>query len=302
MSETITKARVGELVHAALSELNALGGEARPQQIFQNIEGRLKLSTHERSAHKSGAVRWSNLIRWYTIDCVKAGWLIKKDGRWFLTDSGKAALKLSPTEFIQRANKLYRTWAKDNEKKEERGERAEAPDAVAVESAAASAQSAYEQAIESSRQEIEDRIDGLDPYEFQKLVASLLAGMGFHIARIAPPGKDGGIDIDAYQDPIGVKTPRIKVQVKHREDKASVKEIRELKGLLNKDGDTGLFVSSGGFSSDAISAARDSDKHIELIDLGKLLRLWEEHYEKIPESGRKLLPLVKLFFLAPTEE
>ncbi len=68
----------------------------------------------------------------------------------------------------------------------------------------------------------EQAIDGIiqfinkkNPYEFQDLVAALLRAMGYYTPFISPKGKDGGIDIIAYQDPLGTKTPRIKVQVKH---------------------------------------------------------------------------------------
>ena len=48
--------------------------------------------------------------------------------------------------------------------------------------------------------------------------------------------------------------------------------------------------------------ARKSDKHIDLMDLEKFIDLWEANYEKIPEEGKVLLPLIKVSFLAPKEE
>jgi predicted Mrr-cat superfamily restriction endonuclease len=72
------------------------------------------------------------------------------------------------------------------------------------------------------------------PYDFQKLVGALLVGMGYHVPRISPPGPDGGVDVVAYRDPLGVTSPRLKVQVKHRDQKVTVKEVRELEGLLRK--------------------------------------------------------------------
>ena len=56
--------------------------------------------------------------------------------------------------------------------------------------------------------------------------------MGYYTPFVAPRGKDGGIDIVAYRDPLGTQAPRMKVQVKHRGNtKASVKEVRELMGI-----------------------------------------------------------------------
>ena len=106
----------------------------------------------------------------------------------------------------------------------------------------------------------------------------------------------------AYRDPLGVSSPRLKVQVKHRDQKITVKEVRELEGLLRKEGDIGLIVSSGGFTAEAEREIRSSTKHVETMDLDRLITLWEKHYDSIPEAGRTLLPLVKLSFLAPEEE
>jgi uncharacterized protein with gpF-like domain len=65
----------------------------------------------------------------------------------------------------------------------------------------------------------------MPPYEFQELVADLLRAMGYHVAWIADAGKDGGIDIVAYNDPLGTRLPRIKVQVKrHNAQKIDVAE------------------------------------------------------------------------------
>jgi restriction system protein len=134
------------------------------------------------------------------------------------------------------------------------------------------------------------------------LVAALLTAMGYHVPYVAAPGRDGGIDIVAYKDPLGTSTPRIRVQVKHREQKLTVKDVRELEGLLRKEGDIGLLVSSGGFTGEVDREIRASAKHIETMDLDRLIKLWTQHYDAVRESERQLLPLVKLHFLAPTEE
>jgi restriction system protein len=108
----------------------------------------------------------------------------------------------------------------------------------------------------------------MNPYEFQYLVAALLRAMGYFTPYVSPKGRDGGIDIIAYQDPLGANVPRIKTQVKHRPDAAiPVEDIRGLSGLLNQDGDIGLFVTSGRFTSEADRFARDSHKHVKLIDM-----------------------------------
>lgn len=125
--------------------------------------------------------------------------------------------------------------------------------------------------------------------------------MGYYTPFVAPKGKDGGIDVIAYRDPLGTVSPRIKVQIKHRPDMpASVQEIRQLMGLLQKDGDVGIVVSSGGFSADAKVTARGAHVHVELIDLDRFIALWQDFYPKLTDEDKSLLPLMPLYFYSPS--
>jgi restriction system protein len=125
--------------------------------------------------------------------------------------------------------------------------------------------------------------------------------MGYYVDWVSPPGRDGGLDIIAYTDPLGVKGPRIKVQVKRRIDKTTVEGIRGFIALLGES-DVGLFVSAGGFTRDAGEEARRQEKRrLTLLDLKKLFDLWVEHYDRIPEEKRRLLPLRPVHYLAPDE-
>ena len=134
----------------------------------------------------------------------------------------------------------------------------------------------------------------------QDLVAALLRGMGYHTPFIAPKGKDGGIDIEAYSDPLGTVAPRIIVQVKQQPDtKVSVQKLRELAGLLRREGDIGLFLSTGGFTNDAVSEAKSSSRHIEIMDMKRFIELWKAHYSEMSEEDKSLLPLREIMFLAP---
>jgi restriction system protein len=91
------------------------------------------------------------------------------------------------------------------------------------------------------------------------------------------------------------------VQIKHRlNTTATVQEVRQLMGLLQKDGDVGIFVSSGGFTADAKATARSSHVHVELIDPDRLITLWQEFYAKLTDEDKSLLPMKPIFFYAPS--
>jgi restriction system protein len=141
----------------------------------------------------------------------------------------------------------------------------------------------------------------MNPYEFQDLVASLLKAMGYHVHFVSPPGPDRGLDIVAYTDPLGASGPRIKVQVKRRADKISADGLRSFMSLLGTQ-DVGLFVSTGGFTSEAEREARSQEsRRLTLIDLSRLLDLWIEHYQEISEPERARLPLRPVYFLDPRD-
>lgn len=62
---------------------------------------------------------------------------------------------------------------------------------------------------------IKDRVNQLDWEDMERLVAGLLKAMGY-CARITPKGPDGGRDVIASPDALGLESPRIVVEVKHR--------------------------------------------------------------------------------------
>ncbi|BCM90775.1 hypothetical protein IAD21_02636 [Abditibacteriota bacterium] len=283
---------------AALSILKENGGEMAAADVYERIAKRVHFDEWALQTYSSGAIRWRSMLSFYSIDLVKAGFLLKRKGVWVLTPEGDKALSKGEQAFFKAATEGYRTWkaSKNNDQVEVAQE---------VENGEGEIES---RADEMRLDEIEalaldglkSHIQALGPYEFQDLAAALLRGMGYYTPFIAPQGKDGGMDIVAYRDPLGTLAPRIKIQIKHRlNTTASVPEIRQLMGILQKDGDVGIFISSGGFTSDAKSAARGANVHVELIDLERLISLWREFYHKLTDEDKNRLPLLPIYFVAP---
>ena len=249
-----------------------------------------------------GVQRFGKIIRFATIGPVKAAWLIKEKGRWYLTEEGKKAYFQypNPEEFARESARLYYEWADKQPKGVRRAEK-EFHEEIGTTERAADASSTLEEAEETAWNEIEEYMTAINPYDLQKMVAALLRAMGYHIAWISPPGPDKGIDILAHNDPLGTSAPRIKVQVKRRADKINVDGLRAFMALLGEQ-DVGIFVSTGGFTSDAQVEARTKEtRKLTLIDLEKLVDLWIEHYDKVSESDKRLLPLKPIHYLAPTD-
>lgn len=289
-----SRALAAKVIYAAFQILKENGGELNGREVIEQAGEKIELDEWAKSKYeKSGYIRWQSILHFFSIDCIKAGFLVKKKGVWYLTKEGETAIGLGEVGLLNAATEAYRIWKKEKEVEEVDGGELE-------ESSSDKEQEATIDEIEQIALEgLKNYIKSKNPYEFQDLAAALLRGMGYYTPFVAPTGKDGGVDIIAYRDPLGTVSPRIKVQVKHRDQSASVHEIRQLMGLLQKDGDVGIFISSGGFTPDSKTTARSSHVHVELIDLPRFIELWQEFYSKLSDEDKSMLPLTPIFFYAP---
>lgn len=293
MPET-TRRRSGELLRKVFEILLANPEGMRARDVLANVASSMQLTDYENSEYESGGLRYDKIIRFATVDCVKAGWLLKSKGTWTLTDEGRKAYVTytDPETFARKALSLYKLWKKGQSS-------SDIEDVPVEETGEKEVSVTFEQAEEQAWNEISIYLHGMQPFDFQELVASLIKAMGYHVAWVAPPGKDAGIDIVAWSDPLGTKPPRIKVQVKRQVQKITAEGLRAFLSLIG-DTDVGLFVSLGGFTKDAIDEARmQSKRQVSLVDIEQLFDLWVEFYGKIDEEGRRRLPLRPIQFLAP---
>jgi restriction system protein len=225
----------------------------------------------------------------------------KSKGTWILTPEGEEAMKLGAEEMLNNATKAYREW-KSKQVVEELTEAAKEIGEYAIESIERKQQALIEQNEEQAAAGLRNFILSKNPYEFQDMVAALLNAMGYFISHVSPKGRDGGIDIIAYTDPLGTKPPRIVVQVKHRPDTViSSDDIQRLNGTMKRESDVGIFVTSGEFSQPAKQEARSSGKHVELIDFDRFIDLWIQYYDKMNDAQKYMLPLQPIYFLGSIE-
>jgi len=296
MDKKLAPSRVlaSKTIYMAFKVLKENDNEMPIKQLLNEIEQKIDFNDWEKSRYeKTGQIRWQGVFHFFSIDCVKAGYIIKKNGIWYLTPEGIEAEKMGERILFENITNEYKKWKKEKTSNtEDLSDENETEKEIENKEDLLIYTELQEKAIEGMIKFINKK----NPYEFQDLIAALLRGMGYFTPFIAPKGKDGGVDIIAYKDPLGTTTPRIQVQIKHRENTTSVKEIRELMGLL-KTGDVGIFVSSGGFSSDAKSTARASNNHIELIDQNRFLELWQDFYFKLSDQDKNLFPLKPIYYL-----
>lgn len=151
--------------------------------------------------------------------------------------------------------------------------------------------------IEKAHEFIKDLILELDWEEMQELVAGILRAMGYK-TRVSPRGADRGRDIIASPDGLGLESPRVIVEVKHRQDTQIRSEmLRSFIGGLHEE-DRGLYVSTGGYSKDAKYEADRSRIPVTLLNLDDIAQLLTENYDNMDSYSRTLVPLVRIYWPA----
>jgi len=135
-----------------------------------------------------------------------------------------------------------------------------------------------------------------------RLVHAVLRAEGY-VARMSPPGPDGGVDILAGRGPLGFENPKLCVQVKSSESPSDVTTLRALQGTMATfKADQGLLVSWGGFNSIVEKEAKLSFFSVRLWDANDLVEVVLRNYDKLPGDLQSELPLKRIWALVLEEE
>lgn len=152
----------------------------------------------------------------------------------------------------------------------------------------------YGISVRMAEEWLQDKILALSPRALEELAGALLRAMDYH-TRISPVGADREVDVLAALDPLCLRDPRIKIQVKHRPNRRmSAPEVRQLLSVL-RSGETGLCVSTGGFTREARYEAERSNIRTCLLDLNGLCSLIPNYYDRFDARGKAILPLQKVY-------
>lgn len=295
----VSKRRNGEFLRVVFKLLWNEQDGIQGRDILDHVGQTMDLTEYEKGFYPSApnSLRFEKIVRFATIALVKAGWLAKAKGYWILTEDGRDAFNTykDPEGFYGEADRLYREWKKRRPMEDDL-------ESLNTEEDIQSITITFEEAEENAWEQINRFLQSIGPYEFQDLVAELLIAMNYHVNWVAPPGKDKGIDIIVYSDPLGTSIPRIKVQVKHRIDNpTNVEGLRAFMSTLGTD-EVGIFFSSGGFTRDAREEARTQEsRKITLIDLQRFFDLWIEHRDNLRQDARQIFPLKPIYYLSPEE-
>ena len=141
---------------------------------------------------------------------------------------------------------------------------------------------------------IETLLKELEGAQFEHFVAHLLEAMGYR-TQVTQASGDGGFDVIAHRDPLGLEPPIIKVQCKRTVGPVGAPAVQALTGTLAPGGqELGLFVTLGAYSKDAVHLGR-TRQDLRLVNGTDLVRLIFEHYERFSPEWKRLLPMRSVY-------
>lgn len=168
---------------------------------------------------------------------------------------------------------------------------------VEVEQAAASAEDELNaERIDTYTRDfvVETLMKQLEGVQFEHFVAHVLQAMGYR-TQVTQASGDGGFDVIAHRDPLGLEPPIIKVQCKRTINTISAPDVQKLTGTLAPGGsELGLFVTLGSYSKDAQQLER-ARQDLRLVNGTQLVALIFEHYEQFAPEWKRLIPMRRIW-------
>jgi restriction system protein len=101
------------------------------------------------------------------------------------------------------------------------------------------------------------------------------------------------VDVIAHRDPFGLEPPIVKVQCKHTVTAIGGPAVAQLVGRIGTT-ETGLFVTLGTYTPDAIAQERNNPR-LRLLTGDELIDLILQHYDELPRRWRDVIPLRRVF-------
>lgn len=289
------------LAHVATTD------EVRSREVKDAMADEFRLTAEERAAMlPSGRQRtMDNRVGWALTYLAQSG-LVERPRRGIvrISDAGRAALGQHPDRIDMKTLESYPAYIAFRDRT--RTDSASAtPGPAAQATASATPQDLLEQALKENQalvtSELLARALALPPAGFEDLVLRLLAAMGYgdagRVERTSATG-DAGVDGIISQDPLGLD--RIYVQAKRYDSERVVHRptIQSFVGaLMGAQGDRGVFLTTGSFSSGAREEAERVAFRIELIDGQRLSSLMLQYGVGVqPQSSVTLFEVDEDYF------
>lgn len=221
--------------------------------------------------------RFANRVTWAKIYLVAAGLLISSKRAYFrISEKGREVLNHPPARIDIKFLEQYPEFAQFRTHKKPGPPPGGAPGPTEPGTPEETLERAYESIRSGLASELLVRLKSSTPQFFERLVVQLLVKMGYggyeeagiHTGRSGDEGIDGVIK----EDRLGLDS--VYLQAKKWEGTVGRPEIHKFVGALQgKRAKKGVFITTGGFSSDAVEYVEHLDPRVVLIDGKKLSEL-----------------------------
>lgn len=274
------RARFGRYILPALDALRALGGSARPGEVYDWIARTLGVTDAERDVqNKSGVSQFENDVAWARHYLVKDGLVdSSKWGVWSLTEAGRNAQHLSDdqtNDLMRRVQMMGGSTRTTNPAlavvSDQEGEAADELVAPTEGKTAIADTTNY-------RETTLELLRSLSPSGFERLCQRILREAGFQQVKVTGRSGDGGIDGVGVLQVNPFVSFKVLFQAKRYQGSVGPGQVRDFRGAMMGRADKGMIITTGTFSADAQDeAVRDGVPPIELVDGAGLVRLLEQY-------------------------
>lgn len=268
-----------------LLRLCADGNEWSTKASRSPLADHFQLSPEERARllPSGAATVFNNRIAWAKIHLERAGLLTQLRRGWFkISEIGVNVLRDPPPRIDMAFLDQFKGHQAFRGRGATNGERHVATVPVDSESTPEEQlQNAHQQLTEDLAKRLLAQISEMSPEFFEKLVLDLMLAMGYGGAieesgSLTDAGADAGIDGIIKEDQLGLDT--IYLQAKRWQDTVGRPEIHKFVGALHgRRARKGVFVTTSGFSRDAVDYADQIDTKVVLVDGMKLAELMIRH-------------------------
>jgi restriction system protein len=122
-----------------------------------------------------------------------------------------------------------------------------------------------------------ERLNKLEGYEFEQLVARILDALGFRDTQVVGRSGDEGIDLITYLHSPLIRA-KVVVQVKRHTANVGPKDVSYLRDRWSHRADRLMFVTTSDFTAGAREvASEERDKPVELVSGAQLIDVMMEH-------------------------
>ncbi len=233
----------------------------------------LSISEQEELLPSGKQSRYANRVAWAKVYLERGGLLTSPArGKFLITDRGRSVLKNPPDaitiDFLSKYPEFQVFRNRSSNQSQE-----DIQQANSVESPEEALESAYLTIRRNLALEVLSRVKSCSPRFFEHLVVELLLKMGYGRAggtgeRVGQSG-DEGIDGIISEDRLGLEM--VYLQAKRWEGTVGRPEIQKFVGALHgKRARKGVFITTGNFSSEAVSYVQNIDPRVALIDGSQL--------------------------------